>query len=277
MTVEMSITSLAPWYGANRVSAAEVGKQLGFLSWVGVPFMGSGPELPHIRCRAGVANDKHRHIINLARVVSDDRALTEMRKRVDVRLFHPDELADAQAACKRWADALAWPKVDPAAAADYFVCAWMGRGGAAGADGELDQTLSARFTSSGGDSARRWRSAVESLPAWHKALRSWSFLCEDGFAFLDRCKDQPDHGLYVDYVWPEAGDCYVNKGGEDDQRRLAARLAEFRQCRVVVRYSDHPLIRELYPDDKWTWAERATRNQANNTVSEVLIINGERR
>jgi hypothetical protein len=55
-------------------------------------------------------------------------------------------------------------------AADYFAACWMGRGGHAGKRGEFDQSLSLRWTSSGGDSAVRFRSATESLRDWHRAL-----------------------------------------------------------------------------------------------------------
>ena len=68
------------------------------------------------------------------------------------------------------------------------------------------------------------------------------------------------------------GDEYIHKFTEQDHRDLATKLHEFTNCRVVVRHSDHPLYRELYPD--WVWVPVEGRNQGNNTISEILIING---
>lgn len=49
-------------------------------------------------------------------------------------------------------------------------------------------------------------------------------------------------------------------------------LADFDNVRIVVRYGDHPLIRELYPEPDWTWHPQTTRNQANKPVEEYLIL-----
>ncbi len=278
----MKITTLAPWYGSNRTLAATVGLQLGQLAWCGVPFCGGCPELPHIRTRGGVASDLHRHIINLARCIADVDLKAELVDRLDGLLFHPDELRAAQRRCiERVAvsplfgqRAMCNGEADPKWAADYFVCSWMGLGGHAGKRTEFGQGLSLRYTSSGGDSARRFRSAIESLEAWHLSLRIWSFDCVDAFAMLDRVVDQAGHGLYIDAPWPEAGDEYEHEFRGARHDRLAERLGEFEHARVVIRYGDHPLIRDLYPASQWTWVEQQSRSQTNGTVAEVLILNG---
>jgi DNA adenine methylase len=43
---------------------------------------------------------------------------------------------------------------------------------------------------------------------------------------------------------------------------------------VVVRFGDHPLIRELYPESHWTWVRQTSRAQSNDDVREVLLLNG---
>ncbi len=271
----MRINALAQWFGGNRMLAQSVGRALGRLRWCGVPFAGGCPELPHICTAAGVANDLHRHVINLARVVRDDVLIEQLVLRLETLLFHPDELADAQRRCcdreqlgsLRDAPDVAW-------AADYFAACWMGRGGEAGKRGEFDQSLSLRWTSSGGDSAVRFRSAIESLRDWHRALRNWSFTCLDVFEFLANVRDAEGHGLYVDAPWPDAGDAYRHAFTHKQQTRLAEALARFRRTRVVVRFGDHPLIRELYPSPRWTWLKQTGRNQRNGAIAEVLIING---
>jgi site-specific DNA-adenine methylase len=269
----MRINALAQWFGGNRMLAASVGKALGKLRWCGVPFAGGCPELPHINTAAGVANDLHRHIVNLARVVRDAALVERLAHRLDGLLFHPDELSAAQRRCRyREIHGSVTEMPDIEWAADYFAACWMGRGGQAGKQREFDQSLSLRWTSSGGDSAVRFRSAIQSLRDWHRALRNWSFSCIDAFEFIDRVRDADGHGLYVDAPWPDAGNDYRHTFTREQQVRLAEALARFTRTRVVVRYGDHPLIRELYPEPRWTWLEQTSRNQRNGETTEVLIV-----
>lgn len=282
----MKIKSLANWFGSNRVNAEAVGVQLGKLDWCGIAFMGGGPEIPHIRTRGGVANDLHRHIVNLARCVATRRA--ELSAILEGMIFHPDELARAQRICiEREADEAdlfgeskprAGEEPDAEWGAAYFACCWMGRGGEGGKTGELQQPLSTRWTSSGGSSARRFQSAIDSLDAWREALKGWEFSCMDGLAFLDRCKDQPGHGVYIDSPWPDAGKDYKHR--VDDRtfhRKLFERAVRFKSARVVIRYGDHPLIRGLHEQlmgDGWTMVKATTRTQANTECDEFLLVNG---
>lgn len=271
------IKALAQWFGGNRMLAESVGAALGKLCWCGVPFAGGCPELPHIRTVAGVANDLHRHVINLARVVRDDGLVEQLVHQLDGVLFHPDELAKAQRHChEREEHGRGADTPDVAWAADYFAACWMGRGGHAGKRGEFDQTLSLRWTSSGGDSAVRFRSAIQSLRDWHGALRNWSFTCIDAFEFLGNVRDAAGHGLYVDAPWPDAGEEYRHGFTQEQQARLAETLTRFARTRVVVRFGDHPLIRELYPEPRWTWLTQTSRNQRNGATAEALIVNGGR-
>lgn len=285
ITAAMKTTAIAPWFGANRIAAKRVGEELGKLAWCGIPFCGGCPELPHIRTRGGICADLHRHIINLANVIRDEDTWVELVDRLDTTLFHPDELDAAQRRCVEReqeanggglfssADFLG-PTDRVPWAADYFVACWMGRGGHAGKDTEFTQGLAVRWTASGGDSAVRFRSAIESLHAWHLALKKWQFERSDCFDFLDRVKDEAGHGLYVDAPWPDEGIEYKHKFDDDQQTKLAERLSRFKKTRVVVRYGDHSLIRFLYPESRWRWEFATTRNQKNNDVREALIVNG---
>ncbi len=90
----------------------------------------------------------------------------------------------------------------------------------------------------------------------------------------DSCESDGDgHGLYVDAPWLDAGDDYRHAFTPEQQARLAEMLARLRRARVVVRYGDHPLIRELYPPPRWTWLEQSSRNQRNGVTEEVLLVN----
>lgn len=284
----MKTKTLANWFGSNRLLASTVGDQLKGCDWVGVPFCGGCSELPHIKVRGGIANDLHRHIINLALVVRDPAMKADLVKRLDGMLFHPDELEKAQIRCRQreeeWAATSLFngqkPPFIPASlhwAQDYFVTSWMGRGAQAGTKGEFKGALPLRYNANGGGSSVRFRSAAKSLDAWHEVCKLWEFTCEDAFEMLARVKDSKDApglGIYADAPWPDAGDGFAHRFTERQQRQLAEILGAFKLVRVVIRFGDHPLIRELYPESKWAWVLNDSRDQDNKAVREVLIING---
>lgn len=290
----MKIRALAPWFGGNRVLSRRVGVELGRLKWCAVPFAGGMPELAYIDTRAGVACDKHRHIINLARVIAHPELRQALVSLVEDKVFHPDELRRAQDICiekQEHFDAMAsGPQlfnqpdgvpigradaVSPTWAAAYFISVWMGRGAMAGQTGEFSQSLSVRYTPTGGSSAKRYRSAVESIDHWHEILKGrWEFVVDDGVSLLDRALDEDGVGIYLDPPWPYLGDRYRHKVPLGWHANLARDLARFKRARVVVRYGDDPLIRELYPADRWTWIVQTSKSQHNGSVPEVLIVNG---
>lgn len=269
----MKINALAPWFGANRIGAARVGELLAGCEWIGVPFMGGGSELLHLQARTVVANDKHRDVVNLARVLADPVAGPRLYRRLRRLPFHEAELSAAQESLGRL------PVPVPGEhgccaerAAAYFVTCWMGRSGQAGTDAERRGGLAVRWTASGGDSAVRYRSAVKAMVGFRRALARVSFLCMDAFDFLDACSDRPGHGIYCDPPWPDAGEKYIHAFDEGQHRRLASVLGRFERARVVVRYGDHPLIRELYSAPCWRQHSLTTRNQANGGVPELLLV-----
>lgn len=227
--MDAAITALAPWFGSDRMQAPEIAPHLNGAAWLGIPFCGGLSVVGQVRARTIVANDRHRHIVNLARVD---------------------------------------------AAADYFVSQWMGRSGKAGTKGEFVGGLSVRWTSSGGSSIRRYRSAVESLDEWHAVLRRCEFTCLDFSEFLEACRkrDHAGHVIYADPPWPGLGEEYRHVLTPEQHADLATRLADFQHTKVVVRLNDHPLVRDLYPADRWRWITSPSRNQANREVAEVLLI-----
>lgn len=277
---DMKISSLGNWFGGNRMQAERVGRELGPLAWAGVGFAGGIPELAYIDTSSGVAVDLHRHIINLATVVADDRLLKRMMRLLDRLLFHPDVLAAAQRRCRdreiagTYGVGVAVDGPDVEWAADFFVCCWMGRGGVPGQKGELSQKLSIRWTTTGGSSAKRWRSALESLPAWNNVIARWQFVCMDIFDMLTNLKPQTRAGLYFDPPWVEEGLRYKYPFTVAMHRRLAAECRRLSGYRIVLRYGDHPLIRELYPPTEWRYIESTTSSQQRSEVREVLIVNG---
>jgi len=265
----MKVTALAPWFGSARQNAKTIGALLGKHDWVGIPFCGGCCEIPHIQARSIAANDLHRHVITLAMTVAGE-GYEKLRDLIDDVMVHPDFLDRARRDLETIEQGGSESRVDPYWAAAYFVNSWLSRSTNVGTDRELSVQIATRFTASGGSSVRRWRSAVESLPEWHKILRDRvEFTCLDWRVFLDKCHDRDGHALYVDPPWQDAGEEYKHKFTESDHRQLANWLREFEKTYVLIRHSDHPLYRELYPD--WQWRELGGRNQGNRKISESVL------
>ena len=264
------IGTLCPWFGGNRTNASIVGSALQGCAHVSVLFAGGMSELPYVEAPTIIVNDLHRHAMNLASVVAHPvlrgKLLGELRRKV----FHPDELERAQWYCKACApDGLN----DLGAAISYFVAIWMNRSAQAGTDREFKGNLPIRWNSFGGDSAVRYRSAVRSMLDFRKPFERCNFTTMDVFEMLDKLEDGPKKGIYSDAPWPDAGEIYAHKFDEAKQRELARRLTMYDKTKVVVRYGDHPLIRELYPEPHWQWVVFDARTQNNDMKSEVRIVN----
>ncbi len=271
----MKVTALIPWFGAARMIAHEVGKELAGCRWVGIPFAGGMPELAHITAPSVVVNDKHRHVMNLASVVASGLNIAKSLAKMP---FHPDVLKFAQAYCIEmelggWDFSKPNAELEERWALNYFITQWMGRSGKGGIDDEFNGGLSIRWNGNGGDSNTRYRSAVKSLVSWHRIMRRCNFSVLDCFDFLARVEDRTEHGLYCDPPWPDDGDRYKHGFTVEQHTKLADQLSRFEYCRVVVRFGDHPLIRKLYSGDDWHWRAIKGRTQANNEKAEVLITN----
>lgn len=293
--------SVANWYGSNRMLAAHVGRAMQGCTWVGVPFAGGMSELLYINARTFGVNDRHAALINLARCMSHPQLGPKLYREMRRRVFHPSDLVSAQDRCtaRERSDGMfsgffqtetpnpfATKGLDFEWAADYFVCQWMGRGGKGGTDGELKSGLPLRWDANGGGSAKRFFSASSSIVAWRKILRRCEFSTLDAFEFLDTCwekeqslEDECENGIYCDPPFPGPGDQYIHqlipdsKDTRRGQEKLAKSVSRFVHTRVVMRFYDVPLIRELYPTDKWSWLFLTGRKQTNDLAAEVLLIN----
>lgn len=270
------VGAVAPWYGSNRIGADRVGRALAGCRWVGIPFGGGLCEVQHIDARTILVSDLHRHVINLAQTIASNELRSRLIESLERLPFHTESLEAAQARCRdRWGpskDELPfWERI--AWACDYFVCAWMARNGVAGTDREFDAGLSFRWDAGGGDSAVRFRNATASLEAWGEQMRRCTFLTLDAFDFIGRCKDIEATGVYVDPPFPGPGDRYSHKFATDDHVLLAQMLSEFSAARVVCRFYDCELIRDLYAESLgWQWTDGKGRKQTNELGAEVLLI-----
>ncbi len=272
---------VAPWFGSNRTLAANVGAALAGCRWVGVGFAGGMCELLHLTASTVVVNDLHAHVLNLAAVLADYTNCFTLMQELNALPHHPDVLSAAQERCRareaaagdEWfggSDRVTNPDLEWAR--DYFVCAWMSRSGSAGTRGEFTAPHSVRWDAGGGDSATRFRNATAGLAAWSEVMRRCNFVRMDVLKFLADVKDVTGHGVYCDPPFPDVGDGYKYTFAEADQRALAKKLAGFKRCAVVVRFYDHPLIRELYPEPLWTWHRFEGRKQTNEVASEEVLL-----
>ena len=170
----------------------------------------------------------------------------------------------------------------------------MERSGFAGTVGG-PKGIAMRYGLTGGATAVRWRSAVESIPAWRRRLDGVLVLRRDVFELLEsmvpagkaKRSDLDGVAIYVDPPYLTKGAQYVHgfesrPGGliPDDHERLAELLSRFVAARVVVSYYAHPRLLDLYPSPRWTHVDcsmsRAVANAegGDSTAPEVLIVNG---
>lgn len=272
----LKYTAIASWFGSNRMLSKYVAEELHGLGWVGVPFAGGMTEILSIKARSLVVSDLHRHVINLARTIASPEHKDKLIERLVNVAFHPDELDGAQKYCKAveshegyatWDEypCLEW-------AANYFICCWMGRNGKAGTDSEFSGAPSMRWNAGGGDSAVRYRNAVSSIDAMHKLILRCTFHVLDAFEAIKRTSDESTNGIYCDPPFPGPGDAYKHKFTEAQQRQLVEQLSEFQHTRVVCRFYDVPMIRELYPEPRWRWRHLEGRKASNAPGPEVLLV-----
>ncbi len=267
------IGTISPWFGSNRMLAPVVAQEVGCVDWCGIPFAGGMSEALVIKSRSFLIGDLHRDIINCAKVLRVPELRQRLAVEADAKLFHPDELIEAQAICKASEAAIGPPGLERAL--NYFVASWMGRSATAGTDSEFDGALAVRYTASGGGSNVRYRSAIRSIEAFGKVCELCEFTVADFREFFKKCHDRDGHAIYIDAPFPEKGGGYRHKFSESDQKDLANLAGQFSKTRVVIRFYDHPLIRSLYPESYWTWRFLSGRDQANNAKKkEVLLING---
>lgn len=291
----MKIAAIAPWFGGKRTMAPDIVKQLGtqFKQYF-EPFCGSMAVLFAMEPRGGeTVNDLHGDLINLARVLQSASAHTlydmTMRTLVCESLLETAEEVLSEPFDK-------WPDDPVTRAYWYFVASWMGRNGVAGT-AATDYQLAVRWTPNGGSPATRFRSCVESIPAWHERLRNVVILRRDAFDIIPRFDDAAHTAIYVDPPYPaESRGGGKGPGGHagnylhefthdslygDDHERLAKMLRQFEHARVVVSTYDCPRYRELYA--AWTFIDCARmknlhqqngRGKRGKEAPEVLIVNG---
>src|SRR5581483_4825662 len=245
------------------------------------PFCGSlAVLLAKEPCTWEFANDLHGDLVNLARVLQQEDLALALYARAERTLF-----VEAFSAESRERLLEAWepgPEPDPERAYHYLRFSWFARNGTAGTPIGKTGTFCVRYSATGGDGARRWRSVVESIPDWHRRLRHVTILGpSDAFKLLPRIDDAPGTVVYADPPYFVKSTRYVHDFAAPDHARLAAELRRFRRARVVLSYYEAPELGELYPG--WariecpvskSMANAGQRGKKGRTEApEVLLVN----
>jgi DNA adenine methylase len=270
--------ALAPWFGSNRMLASAVGAALAGCKWVGVPFAGGMAEVAEMDALTILVNDLHRHVINLARVTKSDELRPRLIRRLRRDLVHPDELAAAQRLCTE-SEPGDRPDLDLAEA--YFVCCW-----AAGRRRRGSTTSSAAGRPSGGTPAAGTRPCGTGAVRgpWPRGAgpsagaRSRRWTASTSWQAVRGCRRPrrlrrpavPRGRPPVPAQLPARPTTRSGHGTSGS----ATSLGRFGRTRVVCRFYDHPLVRELYPPGVWFWQHLAGgKTQARTKAPEVLIGN----
>lgn len=273
---EAVITALAPWFGGKRTLAPEIVRELGPHRVYWEPFCGSmAVLLEKDRSRSETVNDMHGDLTNFAIVVASDQ-WEPLRERLRRTIFCEGLFHETRA---RLADGACADRLDRAYC--WFVESWMGRNGVAGTR-TSNTAFCVRYTSNGGDPAVRFKSAVESIEAWHERLQGVWILQRDAFEIIPRIDDTDETAIYCDPPYLTKGARYVHDFEDETHAKLAADLGRFKAARVVVSYYDDARLDGLYPG--WTKrrlnATKAMVNQGRRDkggavkAPEVLLING---
>jgi len=277
---DMKIKALAPWFGGKRNLAPWIVETLGPHKVYWEPFCGSMAVLMvKPQCQMETVNDLHGDLINLAKVVQDSSLGPKLYRRLRQTLMHEQLFREAAERYKGRTYHKPVDEPDLDRAYDYFLCAWLGRNGVAGTH-SYNQGFCVRYTSNGGDAAKRFDSVTMSIPAWRRRLAKVTILQRDAFEILEKIEDRRGTAIYVDPPYLVKGAKYIHDFAAGDHERLAKLLNRFEQTRVVVSYYADPRLAELYPG--WTQhtrrvskalANQGSRGAKNIKADEVLLVN----
>jgi site-specific DNA-adenine methylase len=234
-------------------------------------------------CSFEMVNDLHGDLCNLAWTIQHETEGPRLYRRLRRVLVSEQAFASAKANAF-WPVAESLEQVTHQTAErafHYFVLAWQGRSGVIGLT-DCHDHFTVRYNCNGGNQATRFVSAVESIPAWRRRLRSVTILRRDGVELIERLQDDKGQSIYVDPPYIVKRGRYVHDFTEAQHGQLASLLARFERTRVVVSYYAHPQLNTLYPPERWTHIDcsrakhlsvQGQRGAKSATAPEVLIVN----
>lgn len=280
MKSEIKIGALAPWFGCKRTLASKIIAEFGPHDCYWEPMCGSCAVLMAKEpVQAETVCDLHGGITCVARTLADPRAALDVYRRLAGVIACEEYWRECVINCTDSSPDPDYP--DPIWASDYIVASWLARNGMAGTDSAMT-SFATRFSATGGSTACRWRSVVDSIPAWHQRLRNVTILNRDCFEVIERIDDANGTVIYVDPPYVAEGGRYDHAFAGIDHERLSDALKRFRRARVLVSYYADPLISTLY--DGWhcltldtpKFLAKAGQRDATGdcpTAPEILLIN----
>jgi len=237
----MKIKSIAPWFGSKRKIASKIVEIIGSHRVYWEPFCGSmAVLLLKTPCEMETVNDLHGDLINLARIIQDRELGYQLFEKLNRTLYCEQLFREAK---ERWLSGSSESDIDRAY--DYFVSSWMGINGVSGTE-RYNYPFAVRWCVGGGQGARRWRSVIESVPAWHKRLQNVIILQRDAFELLDNIRDESSVVIYCDPPYFKKSDKYLHDFLPEQHGQLARSLRRFKEARVIVSYYDDEQLDGLY-------------------------------
>lgn len=278
------IKSIAPWFGGKRTLGCDIAAELGpHRAYWGLCCGSLAVEFAKEPASMETCIDLHGDVTNLAFVVQDESTAVDLFERLSRTMLSREIFLRSAEVVRNESPPGRDDAPDVDRAYHYFVVSWFGRNGVAGTS-SYNAGFCARYTANGGHAAKRFVSAVDSIPGWFERLRAITLIRDDIFTHIPRIEDASHTVIYCDPPYIVKGAKYVHEFTRDDHVRLAAMLGRFRKTRVVVSYYEHELLESLYPRDRWTHRRlKATKALVNQGMRdrgeavdapEALLING---
>lgn len=262
---------LAPWFGGKAALSPQIVAEFGPHRCYFEPFAGGfGVIFNKPACRDETLNDLHQDVTHLARVLSFADQAEALQAEVDRRVCC--ETLDREARERLRSDFT--PTITRAA--DFFCVSWMATGGCIGSEGT--QSMAHGYGVASKSTARKLRTAAASLSSFHQRLKGVTITNRDGFALLEKIHDDPGIVIYCDPPYVMKNGRYQFDFDEEHHRNLAQVLQRFRKARVVVSYTDHPVLDQLYAG----WTKKRLNYQSRTArwgkvkkpkPPEILLIN----
>lgn len=275
--LRMKIKAVVPYYGSKRKAASQIIEVFGRHKTYWEPYCGSMAVLMlKPPCEMETVNDLHGDLINLAKVIQDRELGFRLYDKLSRTCYAEQFFREAK---ERWLSPNGQSDIDRAY--DYFVASWMGLNGVSGT-ARCNYTFALRWCRGGGQGARRWRSVLDSMPAWHKRLANVVILQRDAFGIIDNIKDEEGTVIYCDPPYFDKSDKYVHDFLPEDHERLAKSLQRFKKAVVVVSYYDDPRLEMYEGFDKIKMganyaslrnATRGEKKKPRKEQVEVLLVN----
>lgn len=247
-----------------------------------IPFAGGMSELFYLHDPLPstiILNDLHADVVNLALCLQNAEDKEYVKTMLHALPYSEHLLARYQEHLRN--DSLTQVVHHfPERAVLYFYASWVARNGAAGTPQELKAGISYRNDGHGGDSVKRYRTAVESMiDDFHNRVTGRAtILCRDAFKVIRDIKDNDDTTFFIDPPFRGVNDVSIRYVHDDfDHARLASLLHSFHKTRMILRYYIDPRVFELFTEKEgWQYINNKGRRQTKTTWDasdkEILLI-----